>query len=230
MSMQVRNISKEFPSFSLNDVSFTVEEGSAVYLVGLNGAGKTTLVRIALGLEKQDRGKVLYNGQRCEQVRNQIGVVLDTPPIYSSLTGYENVFLLSGKKAKEMSPEIYNMLKIDKRFLRLKGKAYSYGQRHRLSLAIALLRNPKYLILDEPFIGLDFEAVQLFQDSIAYAKKQGCSVLLTGQDYAETYMVSDVCVFLHEGSIVSIDRTSDIQDFGEHFSQLVEGQRGDKLA
>jgi len=228
--MQFTSISKKFTSFSLNNVSFTVEKEAAVYLVGLNGAGKTTLVRIALGLEKQDRGNVLYNGQECERVRDQIGVVLDTPPLYSNLTGYENVYLLSGKKNKEISADVYNILKIDKRFLRLKGKAYSYGQRHRLSLAIALLRNPTYLILDEPFMGLDYEAVQLFQDSIVYAKKRGCSVLLTGQDYTETCMVSDVCVFLHEGSLVSIDRTSAIQDFRAHFSQLVEGQRGDNLA
>jgi ABC-type multidrug transport system ATPase subunit len=152
------NITKKFGNKEiLKSVSFKAEPSQITFLAGQNGAGKTTWIRIAIGLLTSTSGKVCFNNDTVNNIRKDISVVFDEPPVYTHLTGVDNIRLLSGIEKPDLQWEnsILDMLKIDKHFIKMKGKSYSLGQRHRLAVASALIRKPKYLILDEPSIGID---------------------------------------------------------------------------
>jgi len=222
-SIKSNNISKNFKDKSvLRNVSFTCNSNEITFLSGLNGAGKTTWIRIACGILIPNSGNVVFeNDGKSDLIRKNISVVLDEPPIYPGLSGYDNLKLLSGKRKFKIEYEekILLSLNIDKDFLLLRAKEYSLGQRHRLAVACALLREPQYLILDEPTIGLDPFSIDLLINVLKEQAQNGSTIIITGQDFHIIENFVDKIVLLHNGTILFDGCISEFKKLGNEQSK-----------
>lgn len=155
--ISVINLKKKFNKKTiLNDISFSTN-GEFLFLAGRNGAGKTTLINCALELTDIDAGYVKYDTKTLKDVRNQVAVVFDSAKLYLNFTGYTNIKIFNSKNRKDTHyvNEILEALELSHELLQKKVKTYSFGQRHRLAVAIAMINKPQYIFLDEPTIGLD---------------------------------------------------------------------------
>lgn len=164
----------------LSDISFIAPTGKITYLAGVNGAGKTTWIKCATTLLKPKRGAILFDGKTFDNVRKEFAICFDTPPIYKHMSCVDNLQVLyevdyKKDEVREMA-EAIGLHGHD--ILQPAGKL-SYGQRHRLGILGALSRGAKYLILDEPDLGLDSFAVD-------YVYKKQSDRFSTPQIYLST--------------------------------------------
>lgn len=184
MILEVRNIAKSFLKRQvLNDVSFTMRPNELSGIVGENGAGKSTLLKIIVGILKADHGQVLINGQ--------IGYCPQSALLFDQLTVNEHFEYFSAAYGMHK-----NKLKVRKDEL-LKHfcfEDYQYekianlsgGTEQKLNLAIALLHQPKLLILDEPYNGFDWDTYQRFWDCAQKLRNNGCAILVIAHLINET--------------------------------------------
>lgn len=173
--LRTQSLTKRFrEKVAVNKVNITIERGDIYGFIGKNGAGKTTSMKLILGLNFPDEGKIEYfGGTPPEKACRKIGSLIEAPGLYKNCTAYENMkrfSILSGGTDKEI-----------KDYLRLVGlgntgnkKAgeFSLGMRQRLGIAIALLGDPEFLILDEPINGLDPEGIREIRDVIASLNRE----------------------------------------------------------
>ena len=165
--IQVKSLSKSFGTFqAVNNLSFTVNEGDVYGFLGQNGAGKSTTIRMLLTLIKPTSGEIKIFGLPLSSHRNEIlkniGAVIEKPDVYKYLSAYDNLKLfarLSGGKFDYQ--HLMNQLEMVGLAERAKDKVktYSQGMKQRLGIAIALVHNPKLIILDEPTNGLDPQGI-----------------------------------------------------------------------
>ena len=221
------NVSKSYKQKKvLNDLSFECKDEIA-FIAGKNGAGKTTFIRIALGLESCDKGNVFL---RSESDNNTIskGVVFDTPSLYPGISCKRNIDILCTGflKDKNFVEDTLNNLDINEEILHKKAEQCSFGQQHRVSVAIALIRKPQFLFLDEPTIGLDPLSWELVKTSIIKnRKKQNGCVIITGQDYFEMATFSDKLIILDEGKAKYEGKTSDfLKSFSNSLSLITHSE------
>lgn len=197
------NVSKKFKSHQvLRGLSFNCED-EILFIAGKNGAGKTTFIRLALGMERLDKGEIHYKGDKelsTSELRK--GCVFDTPCLFMEMSGQENINIFCTGDLQDHTHinQILDSLNIDHRFLMQKAKTYSFGQQHRLNVAIALIRKPQVLFLDEPTVGLDPVSWELVKESIILNQQQqkGC-VIITGQDFSEMEKMANKVLILDEG-------------------------------
>ncbi|MBE5927471.1 MAG: ABC transporter ATP-binding protein [Lachnospiraceae bacterium] len=205
----------------LEDISFECVD-EIVFIAGKNGVGKTTFIRLALGLDRPTSGEI-HLLEDDEEIGNEnIGVVMDTPALFTYLSGKRNIDILCAGYLKDRKyvERILNELELDRNLLSKKISKFSFGQKHRLSVAIALIRKPKILFLDEPTIGLDPVSWGLVKKTIHNNKKElgGC-VIVTGQDYFEMKNFADKILIIKDGMNCIYD---DIQSFLDKFpNQLI---------
>ena len=185
-----------------------------LFLAGKNGAGKTTLIRGALGLERFDKGTVLYKNESEKYGSSKRkGVVFDTPCLYGQMSCQQNIkiFCCGFEKDSCHVNSILESLQIDKDLLRKKVSACSFGQQHRLSVAIALIRKPVFLFLDEPSVGLDPFSWKLVREAIVNNNnEQGGCTIITGQDYLEMSEMSDRIAVLDKGTVQYLGKTQEL--------------------
>lgn len=188
---------------ALKSVSFWAPPGMITLLAGRNGAGKTTWVRVAVGLARPSGGGVRFAGQRVGGARESLAFVPDEPPVYGRLSGYANLRCLSNRRRPSAArmAEVREMLALDDSLMRQRTKGYSLGQRRRLAIGCALLREPRYLFLDEPTIGLDPVAWAAVREALRGCAARGTTVLLTGQDFGELETIFDRIAILADGVI-----------------------------
>ena len=201
-SIIVNNLHKSFKSnHVLSGLSFECHN-EIVFVAGLNGAGKTTLIRLALNLEFADKGTVSLINDYEKPLEDGIGVVFDTPCLYRKMTCKQNIgiFCTGYLDDKKHMQKVLDNLNIDSVLMRKNVDDCSFGQQHRVNVAIALIRKPTILFLDEPTIGLDPISWELIKDSIIQNKnEQGGCVVITGQDYHELGQMADKLLILRDG-------------------------------
>ncbi|MBQ2775494.1 MAG: ABC transporter ATP-binding protein [Clostridia bacterium] len=226
------DVYKKFGNKSvLNGLSFTCEN-EVLFLAGKNGAGKTTLIRSALKLEKIDRGDISYISNSDNKTINT-GAVFDTPCLYGQMTCEENInlFCTGFLKDKNHVKRILENLNIDRSLLKKLASKCSFGQQHRISVAIALIRKPTFLFLDEPTIGLDPISWKLVRESILRNKQEqnGC-IIITGQDYFEMADFSEKLVILDEGVAKFSGKTQEfLKDFPYKVSLTIPSKLTEKV-
>nr|MBO2495028.1 hypothetical protein [Clostridia bacterium] len=191
----------------LKDVSFTAYEGEITYLAGLNGAGKTTWIKLCSDLLIPDKGEILLGFSPQKAMKHLYSVVFDFPPVYPQLTGYDNLYVLYGVDSKLKNfKKIQDAMGLSDYLLRKKARDYSLGQHHRLAIMGALLRDPKYLVLDEPDIGIDPEGWSAVKECLLMMKNEGAAIVITGQHMDEMCELADRVVILHNRTIVYDNR------------------------
>ncbi len=214
MYIETRNLVKAFGERRVvNDVSINVEQGTVVGLLGPNGAGKTTTFYMIVGIEKPDSGEVLIDGREIthmpmhERALAGIGYLPQEASIFRKLTVEDNIMaileateLSADKRIEKMNSLIaeFHVEHIRKR----KGSELSGGERRRVEIARALATDPSFILLDEPFAGIDPIAVADIQGMIAHLAQRGIGVLITDHNVRETLSIVDKAYILNNGEIL----------------------------
>lgn len=176
--IEIQNLTKIYKKQTvLNDVNLRLEMGKICGLVGVNGSGKTTLMRCIAGFAKPTKGKVVVDGcivGKDIDFPDKMGVIIENPGFLPSYNAFFNLKILSrvsGKAADERIRKVITEMGLDPDNLKPVGQ-YSLGMRGRLGIAQAIMENPDYLILDEPFNGLDQDGVEDVHQLLQKLKKR----------------------------------------------------------
>jgi len=209
----VKNIAKAFKKRKVvQGVSFSVESGQVVGLLGPNGAGKTTSFYMVVGLVTPDSGEIrldndsIANEPMYKRARVGLSYLPQEPSIFRKLTVTENILVAleaHGYSSAQKSEKLESLLS-EFRITHIResfGYALSGGERRRVEIARSLAGSPKFLLLDEPFAGIDPIAVGDIQDIILQLKSQGMGVLITDHNVRETLGICDHAYILKEGQI-----------------------------
>ena len=242
-SLEVRGLKKSYGSRTVvKDVSLKVDNGEVVGLLGPNGAGKTTSFYMIVGLLRADGGQILLDGQRIEalpihrRARMGLGYLPQEASIFRKLTVAQNVravlelqhdvdgHALSEPEIASRLDELLKDLRVD--HLRdSPALALSGGERRRVEIARALATQPRFILLDEPFAGIDPIAVIEIQRIIGFLKARGIGVLITDHNVRETLGICDHAFIISDGQVLAQGTPSEIVDnaevrrvyLGEHF-------------
>ena len=205
----------------VSDVSLTVESGEVVGLLGPNGAGKTTCFYMILGLVPIDRGSVTLDGQDLTHLpifrRSRLGLsyLPQEASIFRKLTVAQNiqaVLELQGVESDEVDARLEALLD-DLHIGHLRASpalSLSGGERRRVEIARALATSPRFILLDEPFAGVDPIAVLDIQQIIRFLKERGIGVLITDHNVRETLGICDHAYIINQGTVLAFGKPQDI--------------------
>ncbi|MFR6325950.1 MAG: ABC transporter ATP-binding protein [Ruminococcus sp.] len=184
----------------LKHINVSFEEGKIHGLIGRNGSGKTMLMKCICGFIKPTSGEITVDGKQVGKdvdFPKDMGIIIETPGFIPYYSGYKNLKLLAGLNNKIGKDEIKSSMKqvgLDPELKRHVRK-YSLGMRQRLGLAQAIMENPKILILDEPFNGLDKDGVKEMREYLLSYKEQGKTILICSHSAED---ISVLCDTVHE--------------------------------
>jgi len=205
----------------VSDVSLTVESGEVVGLLGPNGAGKTTCFYMILGLVPIDSGKVMLDGEDLTHLpifrRSRLGLsyLPQEASIFRKLTVAQNiqaVLEVQGVEEEELDARLEALLD-DLHIGHLRASpatALSGGERRRVEIARALATRPRFILLDEPFAGVDPIAVLDIQQIIRFLKERGIGVLITDHNVRETLGICDHAYIINQGSVLAFGKPEEI--------------------
>lgn len=212
--LSTEGLAKEYAQRRVVDgVTIHVNPGEIVGLLGPNGAGKTTTFNIVVGIVRPDKGEVLFEGEEItdlpmhERARAGIGYLTQEPSVFRKLTVKENILAILetcdiGTAERQM--RLKNLLdELDLSSLS-DSKAYqlSGGEKRRLEITRALVTNPKLLLLDEPFAGIDPIAVYEVQKIVRRLRERGLGILITDHNVRETLKMVDRAYLIHQGRVL----------------------------
>jgi lipopolysaccharide export system ATP-binding protein len=218
LELRAENLIKTYKKRTVvNNVSFNVKQGEIVGLLGPNGAGKTTSFYMIVGLIKPNEGRIyLQNGDVSEDITSQpmykraqkgIGYLAQEASVFRKLTVEENILAilqmtdLKTSQQKDKLEELINEFSLHK-VRKNRGDLLSGGERRRTEIARALAADPYFILLDEPFAGVDPIAVEEIQTIVAKLKNRNIGVLITDHNVQETLSITDRAYLLFEGSIL----------------------------
>ncbi|RRA99833.1 LPS export ABC transporter ATP-binding protein [Larkinella rosea] len=222
MILRTENLVKKYGSRLVNDqVTYQVAQGEIVGLLGPNGAGKTTSFYMAVGLVKPNSGKVYLDDQDItslpmyKRARLGVGYLAQEASIFRDLTVEENVLAVlemtdmsrqAQREKVEQLLEEFSLTHVRKN----KGKVLSGGERRRTEIARSLAVDPKFILLDEPFAGVDPIAVEDIQSIVAQLKHRNIGILITDHNVNETLSITDRAYLLFEGKILKQGTAEDL--------------------
>jgi len=222
MKLQSNDLIKTYGSKNVvNGVSVEVNQGEIVGLLGPNGAGKTTNFYMIVGLVKPDGGTVFLDGKNITKLpmykRAQLGVgyLPQEASVFRDLSVEDNVMAilemtkLSKKEQKEKLESLLEEFGLN-RVRKSMGKVLSGGERRRVEIARALATDPKFILLDEPFAGVDPIAVEDIQAIVAKLKTRNIGVLITDHNVQETLSITDRAYLLFEGKLLKQGTAEDL--------------------
>lgn len=197
----VRHLYKSFGRERvLENVNLKIEPGHIYGIVGNNGSGKTVLMKCICGFIRPDKGSVYVDGIQIGKERDfpeSLGVIIETPGFIPNISGYRNLKLLSELRGLIGKKEIFETLRLVglDPYMKKHVAKYSLGMRQRLGLAQAIMENPRTLILDEPFNGLDKQGVKHMHGIIKELKNQGKAILLASHSSLD---IEELCDDVHD--------------------------------
>lgn len=202
--LETKNLSKQFKNtLGLDKVSIHIDEGKVYGLLGPNGAGKSTLLKLITQIIKPSSGEIIYkNHQISQKDLSQIGAIIENPAIYPNLTAYENLKVLTIllNIEEERINEVLKTVGLTNTGNKL-AREFSLGMKQRLGIAMALINNPKLLILDEPTNGLDPVGIMELRELIKSFKNEGITVLISSHILSEVDQVADKVGILVNGKL-----------------------------
>ena len=206
--IQVNHLSKQFSHVrAVDDLSFTVNEGEVYGFLGQNGAGKSTTIRMLLTLVRPSAGTIEIFGQDLysnrKDILRQTGAIIEKPDLYKFLTAYENISVfakLSGLRAKkQLLMEKLALVGLAER-AHSKVKTFSQGMKQRLGIAVALVHDPRLIILDEPTNGLDPQGIADIRNLVIHLSRDlGKTIFVSSHLLNEIEQISDRLLILDKG-------------------------------
>jgi heme exporter protein A len=218
--IHVEGLSKSFGSFdALAGIDLSVGEGEFLTIFGPNGAGKTTLLRVLSSLTKPTKGKVLIAGhdirKEPQEIRKSVGFISHQPFLYESLSAFENIRFFASmygiSNARHKAAEVIRRVGLQTRTHDLV-RTFSSGMKQRLAVARAIVHDPKILLLDEPYSGLDQHGTRIFNEMLKLLKTQRRTILMTTHNISEGFELSDRVAILSNGTFVFESLTNELED------------------
>ncbi len=214
MKLSAENIEKSYKGRKVvKSISISVKQGEIVGLLGPNGAGKTTSFYMIVGLIKPQLGRILLDDiditsfPMYKRAQNGIGYLAQEASVFRKLSVEDNILSvlqlskLSKKEQKEKTNALLEEFGLT-HIRKSRGDLLSGGERRRTEIARALATNPKFVLLDEPFAGVDPVAVEDIQKIVAHLKKKNIGILITDHNVQETLAITDKTFLMFEGSIL----------------------------
>ncbi len=197
----------------VDDVSLSIENGEVVGLLGANGAGKTTTFYMIVGLEPSESGSIILNGRDVTDLpmylraRLGLGYLPQEPSIFRKMTAEQNILAVletTGLTRTERQTRLEELLEEFGvgHVRKIRGDALSGGERRRVEIARCLATEPRFILLDEPFAGIDPLAIDDIREIILYLKKQGIGILITDHNVRETLGITDRAYIMTDGQIL----------------------------
>jgi lipopolysaccharide export system ATP-binding protein len=197
----------------VDDVSVNVSKGEVVGLLGANGAGKTTTFYMLVGLENAEKGDITLNGRDVTglpiylRARLGLGYLPQEPSIFRKLTAEQNILAVLETMKMTREERFARLDDLLEEFgvthvRKVRGDALSGGERRRVEIARCLATEPEYILLDEPFAGIDPLAIDDIREIILYLKKQGIGILITDHNVRETLGITDRAYIMSDGKIL----------------------------
>ena len=235
--LQAEFLAKSYKSRKVvSDVSLTVNSNEIVGLLGPNGAGKTTTFYMVVGLVRHDQGKITIDGDDIsvlpmhERARRGIGYLPQEASIFRRLTVYENLRAVlesrkdrTAEQRRERADELIDEFNIGHIRDSL-GQSLSGGERRRVEIARALAANPKFILLDEPFAGVDPISVTDIKKIITDLRNRGLGVLITDHNVRETLDVCERAYIVGEGKIIATGTPEEVMN-DEHVKRVYLGEQ-----
>ena len=219
--LQIKNIVKKFGSFAaVNGINVQIREGELYGFLGQNGAGKTTTIKMVVGVFAPTSGSISINGidisANPQKAKLQIGYVPDQPYLYDKLTGREFLYFsgglynLSKKNIKQKIDELVDLLKIES-WLDKRTEEYSQGMKQRITIASALLHDPKLIVLDEPMVGLDPQSAVLVKKILNQKVSEGASVFVSTHSLSFAEEICSRIGIIKEGKMIYEDKIEAVE-------------------
>jgi lipopolysaccharide export system ATP-binding protein len=221
----------------VDDISLSVSQGEVVGLLGANGAGKTTTFYMLVGLERPETGTISLNGEYVTSLpmylraRLGLGYLPQEPSIFRKLTAEQNILAVLETTPLSRADRFARLEGLLEEFgighvRRIRGDALSGGERRRVEIARCLATEPSYILLDEPFAGIDPLAIDDIREIILYLREQGIGILITDHNVRETLGITDRAYIMAEGRILKSGRPQELVEdadvrriyLGERFS------------
>ncbi len=222
--IELKQIGKTFPGVTaLEDVSFDVKDGEFFVLLGPTGAGKTTTLRVIAGLEHQDSGSILYDGEAVDNLApsdRDVALVFQQYSLYPTMSVYDNLAFplrspLRRKSAEEIRKKVEetaDKLRIS-HLLKRKTAHLSGGEMQRVSIGRAIVRSPRVFLMDEPLSNLDAKLREALRIELQHLQKtQGSTTLFVTHDQIEALTMADRIGVLNEGRLIQVGTPEDIYD------------------
>lgn len=215
---------------ALHGLNFMVEDGEIFGFLGPNGSGKSTTQKILTGILKGYGGMVSLFGEDLKRVHTRdffqkIGVLFEFPYLYANLSALDNLKYFSSFYPREQlrdAKELLDELEFKRDFLKKPVSSYSKGMRQRVSMARALISNPKLLFLDEPTSSLDPTGAVLFRKIIENERQKGTTVFVTTHNMLDADLLCDRVAFISNGNIVALDTPRNLKEQNSNHSVVVD--------
>ncbi|SEA11854.1 ABC-2 type transport system ATP-binding protein [Lachnospiraceae bacterium NK3A20] len=222
-------------TYRVKDLSMAVPEKCVYGFLGPNGAGKSTTLKMLLGLIHPDQGRIQIFGKTMDSanrlsILRQTGSLIENPGGYGHLTGLENMQIiqkLKGVSEEEIVPALKTVRLYDQRDKKLGN--YSLGMKQRLGIAMAILGNPKLLILDEPTNGLDPAGIQEMRQLIcSLPKERNMTVIISSHLLSEIEQMADQVGIIHHGRMLYQGSLTDLEGHGDNLEDVFLEMTGGK--
>ncbi|WP_308618498.1 ABC transporter ATP-binding protein [uncultured Enterococcus sp.] len=217
--LTAKNLEKSFGDYTaVDDLSFSIQDGSIMGLIGQNGAGKTTTFRLILDFLTPDKGEILWNGEKIgSKDYDIIGYLPEERGLYPKVTIEDQLIYfaeLRGKKRKDILPEIDKwMEKFEVKGKKTdKVKSLSKGNQQKVQLIATLIHEPKLVILDEPFSGLDPVNAELLKNGIIELRQKGACVIFSSHNMDNVEKICDHLIMLKNGKTVLNGKVHEIRE------------------
>jgi ABC-2 type transport system ATP-binding protein len=236
--LELMDVKKYFKNNrAVDGISFRVEKGEIIGLIGANGAGKTTTLSMIATLCKPDSGYIYYEGQDIVKnpaiLRNVLGYVPQEIALYPSLKGIDNLRFwgranhIRGKRLEQRIQEVSCIINFNEDYLNKKVSSYSGGMKRRLNIGVALLHKPSLIIMDEPTVGLDVEARNQILDTVIRLKKDGAGIIYAGHYMEEMEKICDRICLIDRGKCVLFGEKEELLKGKSNLEQLYLEVTGD---
>lgn len=220
--LEIKNFSKIYPNGykGAEDINLKVESGDIFAFIGPNGAGKTTTIKSIVGINDVSSGDILVNGLSVKdnpmEVKSMIAYIPDNPDIYTNLTGIQyinliaDIYKVSKLDRQELTDKYAKLLELDKDLNNPIGN-YSHGMRQKLVIIASLIHNPKLLIMDEPFVGLDPKASHIVKGIMQDFCKSGGAIFFSTHVLEVAEKLCNKVAIISKGKIVKNGTMAEIK-------------------
>ena len=228
MILRTEHLTKKYHNYTaVEDVDLEIPKGKIYGLLGPNGAGKSTILKMITGIARPTEGTIFFNDRPWSRnALSDIGALIEMPPIYPNLTAYENMLVKTKLLgiSKNHIDEKLNIAGIAGTG-RKKAGDFSLGMKQRLGIALALLNDPKLLILDEPTNGLDPYGIEELRELLRELSIKGISVIMSSHILTEVQMIADAVGIISEGHVVYQGMLTQDDDLNAIFMEHTKNRR-----